>query len=161
YLEGKRSGDVYTATELTLLAAVGDKLASELSWFNLRTADGTHGPGQEWSQSLTGKERVEDLVQFAIAQSREALGAESAAVLLVDTENQLLYFPYVAAENTEIAARLRGVRFPDERGIAGAVFHTGEPIRVDDVRGDRRFFGAVDEHTGTATRALLCVPLIS
>ncbi len=164
-LGGKRSGDVYTATELTLLAVVSDKLASELDRLSgARTPPSRHLASRlalESAQAVAEEEQLEEVIEFAIAQCREALAAEGAAVLLVDAGRQLLYFPYVADEDTEVAARLRTVRFPHDCGIAGAVWRSGEPSRVDDVAADPRFFPGVDAHSGRPTRALLCAPLIA
>lgn len=164
-LGGKRSGDAYTRAELTLLTIVGDKLASGLDRFNdapppLATRSAPR-LAQELGQVLVDNERLENVILFALVQCREALAADSAAVLLLDTESQLLCFPYVADDDAEVAARLRALRFPADRGIAGAVLREGKPTRVDDVAADPRFFAGVDKHSGRRTRALLCVPLIA
>src|SRR5262249_49665593 len=104
---------------------------------------------------------LEDLLPLVTSKCREALDAEGVSVLLLDTEKDELYFPYVAEEKPEIAARLVGLRFPADRGIAGAALQSGRSIRVDDAQSDFRFYGGVDRHTGATTRALLAVPLVA
>ncbi len=106
-------------------------------------------------------ERIEldDLVPFVMAKCREVLEAMGAAVLLLDPERDELYFPYVAEEDPEVAARLAKLRFPADRGIAGAVLKSGEAVRVDDVRSDPRFYSGIDRDTGFTTRSVLCAPL--
>lgn len=73
-----------------------------------------------------------------ISKCGEALNAEGVGILLLDSSTQELFFPYVANEDPLAAERLRGLRFPADRGIAGEVLRCGRPIRVDDVRADRR-----------------------
>lgn len=104
---------------------------------------------------------LDDLVAVVITKCREVLDAEAAAVLLHDPQRHELYFPYVADENAAVAARLRDLRFPDDRGIAGAVLHSGESLRIADAAADARFYGGVDRRTGLVTRNLLCAPLRS
>src|SRR5262245_13084775 len=102
---------------------------------------------------------LDELIPLVVAKCREALKAEGAAVLLVDAKRDELYFPYVADEDREVAARLVGLRFPAERGIAGAVVKNGQSLRVDDVTADARFYGDVDRTTGLTTRSLIAAPL--
>ena len=104
---------------------------------------------------------LDELLPFVISECREAINATGASVLLVETETNELYFPYVAEEDPEVAARLSKLRFPADRGIAGAVLRSGESVRVDDVQSDPRFYGGIDRDTGLTTRTILCVPLFT
>ena len=90
---------------------------------------------------------------------REALDVEGVSVLLHDEARDELYFPYVAEHSADVASRLAEIRFPASAGIAGEVLHTGRACRVDDAAADPRFYRGVDQETGSATRALLAVPL--
>ena len=94
-----------------------------------------------------------------ISKCGEALNAEGVGILLLDSSTQELFFPYVANEDPLAAERLRGLRFPADRGIAGEVLRCGRPIRVDDVRADRRFYSGVDQQSGARTRNLIATPL--
>ena len=102
---------------------------------------------------------LDELIALVVAKSREVLAAEGAAVLLLDSEGDQLYFPYVAEEEREIAARLLALRFPADCGIAGAVVRSGRAVRVDDVVSDRRFYPEIDRCTGLVTRMLIAAPL--
>jgi len=102
---------------------------------------------------------LDELSAFIVQKCREVLDAEGAAILLCDRERNELYFPYVADVDAGAGARVRSLRFPADRGIAGAVLRDGRPLRIDDAANDPRFYGGVDRESGVTTRALLCAPL--
>jgi Nif-specific regulatory protein len=104
---------------------------------------------------------LDDLIPFVLARCREVLNAEGVAVLFIDAEHNELYFPYVSEDDPEVARRLTGLRFPADRGIAGAVLRSGRAEKVDDVRSDPRFFSGVDRKTGMATGSIIAAPLIA
>jgi hypothetical protein len=101
---------------------------------------------------------LDELMPLVVAECRRALDAEGASVLLLDPGTNELYFE-ATADDPAVAARLRGLRLPADRVIAGAVLQSGSPVRVDDVATDPRFYAAVDRQTGFTTRSLLCAPL--
>jgi len=102
-----------------------------------------------------------ELIAFVVATFREFLKAEGVAVVLLDRENDELYFPFSAEENPQVAEHLSRIRFPANRGIAGKVLRTGQSLRIDDVSADPWFFGGVDQQTQRTTRSLVCAPLLS
>ncbi|HSP99621.1 MAG TPA: GAF domain-containing SpoIIE family protein phosphatase [Candidatus Dormibacteraeota bacterium] len=102
---------------------------------------------------------LDELSALVVQKCREVLDAEGASILLLDPERDELYFPYVADTQPDVAARLLSLRFPADRGIAGAVLRSGQSLRIDDASKDPRFFGGVDRRTGMTTRALICAPL--
>ncbi len=104
---------------------------------------------------------LDDLIPFVVAQCRDVLHAEGAAVLLLDAERKELFFPYVENADPAVTARLHDLRFPADRGIAGAVLRTGRAVRVDDVASDPRFYTGVDRESGLTTRNLLSAPLVA
>src|SRR5205814_699073 len=75
-------------------------------------------------------------------------------------EHDELDFSYLGDQAPDVAERLRTLRMPASRGIAGAVLRDRTPVRVDDARTDSRFYPDVDRATGLETRGLLCVPLL-
>ncbi|MBI3784035.1 MAG: GAF domain-containing protein [Deltaproteobacteria bacterium] len=109
--------------------------------------------------SFAARLQIGELVPYVIAKCREVLDAEGASLLLLDAERNELYFPFVVDEDPAVAERLRSLRFPAERGIAGATLQSGEALRVDDVANDPRFFSAADRHSGFHSRNMLCAPL--
>jgi len=115
----------------------------------------------EVGRAFAGRLQLEELIPFAIDRCREVLDAEGVAVLLYDRETDELYFPYAAEQDPAVAARILQIRFPADRGIAGAVLRSRTSLRVDDASADPRFFPGVDQQMGQTTRALLCAPLLS
>src|SRR5512140_323610 len=103
------------------------------------------------SQSLHALTELSDLLPVVTEKAKELLGAEGCSVILLDETGRELYFPFVSPENTEVAERLRQLRMPADKGIAGAVVQTGESLLVPDVRRDTRFYAEADQQTGGDT----------
>ena len=72
-----------------------------------------------------------------------------------------LYFPYVADDDPDGRRAARSaLRFPADRGIAGAVLAHGRARCASTTSPrDPRFYRGVDRETGAPTRALLSAPL--
>lgn len=122
---------------------------------------GSRRLAHEIGRAFAEKLQLEELIPFAVARCREVLDAESVAVLLYDRETEELYFPYVAAQEPTVATQMLQIRFPADRGVAGAVLRSRKSVRIDDAPADDRFYPGVDQQMGQTTRALLCVPLIA
>ena len=56
---------------------------------------------------------------------------------------------------------LPGHRFSRQQGIAGWVAENKQPVSIDNVYSDPRFWPELDERFGFATRSLVAVPLIA
>ncbi len=111
------------------------------------------------SRSLHGLIEINDLLPFVVNKTKELLHSEGCSVILLDETGRELYFPWVSPENSEVAERLRQLRMPADKGIAGTVLQTGESLLVPDVHADARFYSVVDQQTGGATRSIVCAPL--
>lgn len=104
---------------------------------------------------------VDELLQFATGRVRELFAADGCAVLLLDRERAAFEFPVASqrAGRREVADQLRTIRFPADRGIAGAVVERSAGEIVLDAQNDDRFYAGVDAETGVVTRSVLCAPL--
>lgn len=111
------------------------------------------------SRSLHSLMDLNELLAQVVGKTKELLDAEGCSVILLDDTSRELYFPFVSPESSAVAEKLRTLRMPADKGIAGAVVQTGESLLIADVRADPRFYGTVDEQTGGATRSILCAPL--
>jgi transcriptional regulator with GAF, ATPase, and Fis domain len=112
-----------------------------------------------FGQSLCSSTSLEPSLQSATSQVTALLEAESSALILVDEERQQLYFKVADDRRSGVEQRLREIRFPIDRGIAGWAVREGTPTIVPDVEQDWRFYRDVDVQTRTRTRSYLCVPL--
>ncbi len=111
------------------------------------------------SSALNSIVDIDELLRFIIQQTKKLLNVEGVSILLWDRQTDELYFPIVAAEEENVAARLKQSRFSTSSGIAGWVVNEGKPALVRDVSVDQRFYKKVDKSTGFITRSILCVPL--
>jgi transcriptional regulator with GAF, ATPase, and Fis domain len=111
--------------------------------------------------ALAARHDVEGLVATAIARCRELIDAESVAVLLLDEQSNELYFPYSTGSDPALAGRLAAVRFPADRGVAGAVLREERSRLVRDTSTEPDFYPEVDRTTGIETRSMLAVPLLA
>ena len=92
----------------------------------------------------------------AIEAATLLMNAEAGSLLLLDEATGDLYFDVAHGEKGEA---VRQARLRKGQGIAGHVARTGEPIIVNDVQQDTRFFRHVDQTSGFVTRNMVCVPV--
>ncbi len=104
---------------------------------------------------------IDELLPLVVGKCREVLDAEGISILLLDPERNELYFPYVSQSDPATVERLRNLRFPADKGIAGTALGQGIAIRVTDAQHDGRHYHGVDLVTGITTRDLMAVPLIT
>jgi adenylate cyclase len=103
---------------------------------------------------LTSELELGRLLGKAMSEATRMLDAERSTLFLNDAKTGEL-FSYVGDKlETEI-------RFPNHAGIAGAVFTSGESIRIPYAYADLRFNPAFDRQTGYFTRSILCVPVFN
>jgi Nif-specific regulatory protein len=110
------------------------------------------------SCAFASKTDLAELIPLVIEKCRDVLDASGASVLMLDSDRDELYFPFVAETDADAAARLQDVRFPAGQGISGEVVRTLEAVRVDDAGSDPRFYDGVDRKTGVITGPLLAAP---
>ena len=106
----------------------------------------------EISQEINTSLNLDEVLQNAAAQIKRLVDYEIFAILLLDENDQKLYFRFAIGHRPEVVDNWR---FPLGDGIIGAAAATGQPIRVGDVSHDPRYMGAVD-----AVRSEMAVPLV-
>ena len=98
---------------------------------------------------------LDDVLRQVLPYAAESASAEWSAVLLHDPEARELV---VAAAGGSAADIVRGRRFSDADGIAGAVMKSGQPRIVGDARETVHLFKEL-ERPGLAIRSLMAAPL--
>jgi signal transduction histidine kinase len=109
----------------------------------------------EITSSLASTLDLEKLLQTIVEAAQELTDSEAASLLLYDAASDQLYFE--AASNIPLAGL--GQAIPARDSIAGWIFERREPLMVEDVLHDPRFFREVDLLTRFQTRSILGVPL--
>lgn len=111
------------------------------------------------ANSLYQFRRLEDRLEFIIKEVQELLAVRGASVILLDEETQEFYFPVANYEDAGTGSRMREIRFPADKGVAGHVYRTGKPLIVPDYPQSPYFFPAVDIKSGYQTHNMLDVPI--
>jgi len=98
------------------------------------------------------------LLKSIVDAAARIFGARASSILLVNEEEEALEFKVSTGEADH---DLVGTKFPYDKGIAGYVFMTGQPIATSNVREDKRFNQDFAKSTGYMPDSILATPLIS
>jgi len=112
---------------------------------------------QEMTLKLTSELNLQTLLENILDSAIKVVGSVAGSLLLLDNFNDELVFKVVLGGGGET---LEGQSMPKDKGIAGWVLKTREPLIVDDVSQDERFyegFQSSDFHTAN----IICVPLVA
>jgi GAF domain-containing protein len=90
------------------------------------------------------------------AVGRRAFDAAACSIALLEPDDEHLVFRAATGAGAE---EVLGLRLPVNRGLAGWVVSSGQPIAVHDVRADPRFAVDVAESTGYVPRSILAAPV--
>lgn len=108
------------------------------------------------SREITAVLDLPRLLNLIVQAAAELTECEAASILLIDAPSGELRFE--AASNLS-GYGLASIPVPQEGSIAGWVTANGQPLVIDDVQNDTRFYAQVDEVTRFSTRSILAVPL--
>jgi len=98
---------------------------------------------------------LDELVVKALQIAIEVVNSECGSILLADHTSEQLIFHH----SIGISAVPSGTGIPWDKGLAGTVFQSGDPIVIADAQKDPRHFESIDELTGYRTRDLITLPL--
>jgi GAF domain-containing protein len=100
----------------------------------------------------------DELLKSIIEAAARIFNAAAASILLVNEQENLLEFKVaVGASNRDLV----GTKFPLNKGIAGYVVMTGQPLAISNVRQDPRFNQDFAESTGYVPSSILAMPLLA
>jgi len=101
---------------------------------------------------------TERLLAALTDTARRLFGAQACSLaLLTDDESELVYTTAAGAGAEDVS----GLRMPADRGVAGWVAQSGQPVAINDLRQDARFARDLAENTGYVPTAILAVPVSS
>jgi len=98
------------------------------------------------------------LLQSIVDAAGAIFGAAAASILLVNEQENVLEFKvsFGASDHD-----LVGTKFPLDKGIAGYVVMTGQPLAISNVRQDTRFNQDFARSTGYVPTSILATPLLA
>jgi two-component system cell cycle sensor histidine kinase/response regulator CckA len=108
------------------------------------------------SETLFQYTNVDDMASQVLRTALEVIGEDAGSILLADEKTKQLVFRYAIGENADC---LHGTSIPWDKGIAGAVFCSGQAEVIPAVQQDIRHFSATDRVTGYQSRDMIVVPL--
>jgi adenylate cyclase len=149
----------FTKEDLTLLQAMVEQAAVAIE--HHRTVETIEKARQQQLDLLdivtevSSELKLGPLLAKLIGTITKMLDAERSTLFINDEKRQELY--------TELGEGLGAtqIRFPNDRGIAGAVFQSRQTINIPHAYADLRFNPAFDRQTGFFTRSILCVPVVN
>ena len=104
---------------------------------------------------LTSELELTTLLSRVVSEATRLLDCDRTTLFLNDEKTGEL-FSYVVDK-----LELRELRFPNHLGIAGAVFTSGQSVRIPYAYADLRFNPEFDRQSGYFTRCILCVPIFA
>lgn len=112
----------------------------------------------EITLSLTSSLSLEEIFDEVSNPVRQILNVESVSIGLYDDEKNELVFIKDLMES--FFQDYPEVRLKVGQGIAGWVLENKEPVMINDVYADKRFFSDIDAASGFVTHSILAVPLL-
>lgn len=106
------------------------------------------------ASSLSQYRRLDDRLIFVMNEIQDLLNVENSSVILADEVRGEFYFRVATHYK-----RLEEIRFPIDKGVAGKVYRSLEPMIINDYYNSPYFFPEVDRQSGYVTRNMLDVPL--
>ena len=104
-------------------------------------------------RSISAVTDIDVLLRFIAEETRIAIQADRCTVFLLDKEKNELW------SKVALGMDSKEIRFPADKGLAGYVVKTGEPLNIPDAYNDPRFNPDVDKETGYKTETILCLPI--
>jgi PAS domain S-box-containing protein len=111
------------------------------------------------SKALHKLQTLDERLKFITGEIKQLVGTAGASVILLDEEKQEFFFRVTAYDDQATGKRMRELRFPASKGVAGEVYKTGKPLIIPDTSASEFFFKAVDEEANFKTENMLDVPL--
>ncbi len=110
----------------------------------------------ELSALINSSMDIAEIRKRAIEAATKLVNTEAGSLLFLDEETGDLYFDVAIGEKGE---KVKTIRLKKGQGIAGWVAEHDEPVIINNVELDPRFFKGADEKSGFTTKNMICVPI--
>jgi adenylate cyclase len=104
---------------------------------------------------LTADLDLGTMLTKVVTEAAFMLNADRATLFLNDEKRGELFSRVAMGDS------VGEIRMPNDAGIAGAVFTSGQAINIPHAYADLRFNPTFDKRTGYFTRSILCVPIVN
>ena len=104
---------------------------------------------------VTADMDLSTMLAKVVTEAAKMLQADRATLFLNDEKKGELF------SRVAMGASVGEIRLPNNAGIAGAAFTSGQAINIPYAYADLRFNPAFDKRTGYFTRSILCVPIVN
>lgn len=155
----KKGGEGFIESDLSLLEAMGSQAASALIKARLFEevvrARKEEAELFEVTRAISTEIQLLPLIEKIISTATNMLDCDRGTLFLNDKKRGELWSMVASGLST------REIRFPNNMGIAGHVFTSGEITNIPDAYADTRFNPEVDRKTGYYTSTILCMPVIN
>lgn len=111
----------------------------------------------ELSALINSTLSVVEVRERTIEAATRLVDAETGSLLFIDESSGDLYFDVALGEKGD---RIKTIRLARGQGIAGWVAEHGEPVVINDVQRDPRFFKEADRKSEFETRSMICLPVL-
>jgi putative nucleotidyltransferase with HDIG domain len=109
-----------------------------------------------WAMAKPDK-KANQIVTYLTRMVHNALKTSAASLLLLEDDEQELYFKFESGPSSQTVNRINVGR---QSGIAGWVVQHGKPIVVNNPVKNAEFYARMDNATGFKTKTTIAVPLI-
>ena len=104
-------------------------------------------------RSITAVTDIDILLKVIAEETKIAIQADRCTVFMLDKDKNELWSKVALGMDSQ------EIRFPADKGLAGYVVKTGEPLNIPDAYNDPRFNPDIDKETGYHTKTILCMPI--
>jgi PAS domain S-box-containing protein len=111
------------------------------------------------AQALYEFRGLDERLQFIAKEVKELIDSGGSMVILVDHKTDQFFFREAAFENEITGKKVKEIRFPLDKGVAGEVYRTGKPLIVNNTSDSPHFFKQVDDQAEMQTHSMLDVPI--
>ncbi|MDX1412669.1 MAG: ATP-binding protein [Candidatus Promineifilaceae bacterium] len=109
------------------------------------------------SHTLTSTLSMDNVFEQLTGPIRRMLSVESLSVGLIDDDTgDIIFVEKLLGAQFE---NIPQIRVKQGQGIAGWVAENGEPLIINDVYADKRFYSGPDRRSGFRTKSMICIPL--
>jgi adenylate cyclase len=146
---------IFTAVALAIILVRFRKEVKDLVDLKLTVVRRTESKMLAVTTAIAEEIKLQPLLHKVMDICTDILNADRSTLFLHDRNAAELW------SNVAQGIGTRQIRFPDDAGIAGEVFSTGNTINIKEAYKDDRFNKAIDKKTGFRIHSILCVQIKS